>query len=85
MQITPKEIFRQRIKKNLSYLNFSPKTVRIRDYDNVRRFLTPSIPLRETHLQFGIDLHVKQRQDSDLSCFIRHLGYRYADTLGKLD
>nr|XP_034839216.1 uncharacterized protein LOC117995323 [Maniola hyperantus] len=54
---------------------------RIQDYDNVRRFLTPSIPLREAHLQLGIDIHVSQRQDSDLSCFIRHLGYRYADTL----
>ncbi|XP_045784259.1 uncharacterized protein LOC123880265 isoform X2 [Maniola jurtina] len=54
---------------------------RIQDYDNVRRFLTPSIPLRESHLQLGIDLNISQRQDSDLSCFIRHLGCRYADTL----
>ncbi|XP_039764192.1 uncharacterized protein LOC120636689 isoform X2 [Pararge aegeria] len=54
---------------------------RIRDYDNIRRFLTPSLPLRETHLQLGIDLNVTQRQDSDISCFIRYLGYRYADTL----
>ncbi|KOB76510.1 Uncharacterized protein OBRU01_01738 [Operophtera brumata] len=38
---------------------------RIRDYDNVRRFLVPSIPLREIHLQLGIDLKIKQRQDSD--------------------
>ncbi|XP_052746776.1 uncharacterized protein LOC112047839 [Bicyclus anynana] len=54
---------------------------RIRDYDNVRRFLTPSIPLREVHLQYGIDLNITQRQDSDVSYFIRHLAYRYADTL----
>nr|XP_049695651.1 uncharacterized protein LOC110374236 [Helicoverpa armigera] len=54
---------------------------RIRDYDNVRRFLTPSIPLREVHLQYGIDLKMQQRQDSDVSCFIRHLAYRYANTL----
>ncbi|CAF4752393.1 unnamed protein product [Pieris macdunnoughi] len=54
---------------------------RIRDYDNIRRFLTPSIPLRETHLQFGIDLFKQQRQDSDLSCFIRHIAWRYGDTL----
>uniref|UniRef100_A0A2A4J0X2 F-box domain-containing protein n=1 Tax=Heliothis virescens TaxID=7102 RepID=A0A2A4J0X2_HELVI len=54
---------------------------RIRDYDNVRRFLTPSIPLREVHLQYGIDLKMQQRQDSDLSCFIRHLAYRYANSL----
>ncbi|XP_063838118.1 uncharacterized protein LOC135087208 [Ostrinia nubilalis] len=54
---------------------------RIRDYDNVRRFLTPSIPLRETHLQLGIDMKMKQRQDSDLSCFIRHVAFRYAHNL----
>lgn len=60
----------------------STPTVRIRDYDNVRRFLTPSIPLRETHLEMGIDLKMKQRQDSDLSCFIRHVAYRYAHNLG---
>ncbi|XP_045489814.1 uncharacterized protein LOC123690427 [Pieris rapae] len=54
---------------------------RIRDYDNIRRFLTPSIPLRETHLQFAIDLFKRQRQDSDLSCFIRHIAWRYGDTL----
>ncbi|KAJ0183841.1 hypothetical protein K1T71_000264 [Dendrolimus kikuchii] len=57
---------------------------RIRDYDNIRRFLTPSIPLRETHLQLGIDLKKRQRQDSDLSCFFRHLAYQYASTLGTL-
>ncbi|KAM3968704.1 uncharacterized protein ACR2FA_013001 [Aphomia sociella] len=54
---------------------------RVRDYDNVRRFLTPSIPLREVHLQLGIDLNMQQRQDSDVSCFIRHISYRYCDTL----
>ncbi|CAG9558432.1 unnamed protein product [Danaus chrysippus] len=54
---------------------------RIRDYDNVRRFLTPSLPLREVHLQLGIDLELTQRQDSDLSCFMRLLGYYYANTL----
>ncbi|KAJ8737192.1 hypothetical protein PYW07_000463 [Mythimna separata] len=54
---------------------------RIRDYDNVRRFLTPSIPLREVHLQLGIDLKMQQRQDSDLSCFVRHIAYRYAHSL----
>ncbi|XP_049885757.1 neuralized-like protein 4 [Pectinophora gossypiella] len=54
---------------------------RIRDYDNIRRFLTPSIPLRETHMQFGMDLNIKQRQDSDISCFVRHIAYQYASTL----
>ncbi|CAH1647626.1 unnamed protein product [Spodoptera littoralis] len=53
----------------------------IRDYDNVRRFLTPSIPLREVHLQFGIDMYKVQRQDSDISCFVRHIAYRYANNL----
>lgn len=57
-------------------------TDRVRDYDNIRRFLTPSIPLRETHMQYGIDLDIKQRQDSDLSCFVRHIAFRYASTLG---
>ncbi|XP_028174213.1 uncharacterized protein LOC114362855 [Ostrinia furnacalis] len=57
------------------------ENLRIRDYDNVRRFLTPSIPLRETHLQLGIDMKMKQRQDSDLSCFIRHVAFRYAHNL----
>nr|XP_013189248.1 unnamed protein product [Amyelois transitella] len=54
---------------------------RIRDYDNIRRFLTPSIPLREVHLQLGIDLKMRQRQDSDVSCFVRHMAFRYSDTL----
>ncbi|XP_050683721.1 uncharacterized protein LOC126978727 isoform X3 [Leptidea sinapis] len=55
---------------------------RIRDYDNLRRFISPSIPLRETHLQYGIDLKYSQRQDSDLTSFVRHIAWRYADTLG---
>ncbi|XP_050683720.1 uncharacterized protein LOC126978727 isoform X2 [Leptidea sinapis] len=54
---------------------------RIRDYDNLRRFISPSIPLRETHLQYGIDLKYSQRQDSDLTSFVRHIAWRYADTL----
>ncbi|KAL4717440.1 hypothetical protein ACJJTC_000589 [Scirpophaga incertulas] len=54
---------------------------RIRDYDNVRRFLSPSIPLREVHLTYGIDLKTKQRQDSDLSCFIRHVTHYYGHIL----
>ncbi|XP_075990813.1 uncharacterized protein LOC142986280 [Anticarsia gemmatalis] len=54
---------------------------RIRDYDNIRRFLTPSMALREVHLQFGIDLKMRQRQDSDISCFVRHMAFHYADTL----
>ncbi|CAK1554989.1 unnamed protein product [Leptosia nina] len=54
---------------------------RVRDYDNIRRFLTPSIPLRETHLQYGIDMYKSQRQDSDLSCFVRHIAGRYGSTL----
>ncbi|CAH0578163.1 unnamed protein product [Chrysodeixis includens] len=54
---------------------------RTRNYDDVRRFLTPSMPLREVHLQLGIDLLMEQRQDSDLSCFIRYVAYRYMDTL----
>ncbi|XP_072930374.1 uncharacterized protein [Epargyreus clarus] len=54
---------------------------RIYEYDTVRRFLTPSMPLRETHLQLGIDLQPAQRQHSDLSCFMRHLAYRFANTL----
>ncbi|XP_035458360.1 uncharacterized protein LOC118281737 isoform X1 [Spodoptera frugiperda] len=53
----------------------------IRDYDHVRRFLTPSIPLREVHLQFGIDMNYAQRQDSDISCFVRHIAYRYGNNL----
>ncbi|XP_059055170.1 uncharacterized protein LOC131849184 isoform X2 [Achroia grisella] len=56
-------------------------TVRVRDYDNVRRFLTPSMPLREVHLQLGIDLKMEQRQDSDVSCFVRYLGFHYSSTL----
>ncbi|CAB3225624.1 unnamed protein product, partial [Arctia plantaginis] len=54
---------------------------RVRDYDNVRRFLSPSMCIREVHLQLGIDLKMKQRQDSDISCFVRHIAYRYADTM----
>ncbi|KAJ2954363.1 hypothetical protein O0L34_g2625 [Tuta absoluta] len=54
---------------------------RIRDYDDVRRFLSPSIPMHEIHLQFGIDLKMKQRQDSDVSCFVRHIAYQYANAL----
>lgn len=57
-------------------------TDRVRDYDNIRRFLTPSIPLRETHMQYGIDLDIKQRQHSDISCFVRHVAFRYTATLG---
>ncbi|KAG6449157.1 hypothetical protein O3G_MSEX005887 [Manduca sexta] len=53
----------------------------IRDYDNARRFLSPSIPLREIHLQYGIDLTMKQRQDSDTSCFFRHIGFYFANSL----
>lgn len=55
------------------------------DYDNVRRFLTPSIPLREVHLQLGIYLKIHQRQDSDLSCFFRHLAFHYGSTLVTLN
>ncbi|XP_064076357.1 uncharacterized protein LOC113401895 [Vanessa tameamea] len=54
---------------------------RIRDYDNFQRFLTPSMPLREVHLQLGIDLKTTQRQDSDIGCFMRMLAYRYASNL----
>ncbi|XP_052752671.1 uncharacterized protein LOC128201080 [Galleria mellonella] len=54
---------------------------RVRDYDNVRRFLSPSIPLREVHLQFGIDLKMERRQNSDISCFIHYISFRYSNTL----
>ncbi|XP_048004336.1 uncharacterized protein LOC125240485 [Leguminivora glycinivorella] len=57
---------------------------RVRDYDNIRRFLSPSIPLREAHFQLGIDLTQTQRQDSDVSCIVRHLAYNYASTLAAL-
>ncbi|XP_073953941.1 uncharacterized protein isoform X2 [Choristoneura fumiferana] len=55
---------------------------RVRDYDNWRRFLSPSMPVRELHLQYGIDLLPEQRQDSDISCLIRHLAFHFASTLG---
>ncbi|KAI8430858.1 hypothetical protein MSG28_001000 [Choristoneura fumiferana] len=54
---------------------------RVRDYDNWRRFLSPSMPVRELHLQYGIDLLPEQRQDSDISCLIRHLAFHFASTL----
>ncbi|CAG4955071.1 unnamed protein product [Colias eurytheme] len=53
---------------------------RIREYDNVRRFLSPSAPLREAHLQRGLELR-RAGPASDLSCFVRHVAYRYGDTL----
>ncbi|XP_038216810.1 uncharacterized protein LOC119835846 [Zerene cesonia] len=53
---------------------------RIREYDNVRRFLSPSVPLREVHLQRGLEL-CRGAPDSDLTCFVRHVAYRYGDTL----
>ncbi|CAH0716170.1 unnamed protein product, partial [Brenthis ino] len=56
-------------------------SVRIREYDNIRRFLTPSMPLREVHLEHGVDLSIAQRQDSDISCFMRVLAYHYAANL----
>ncbi|CAH2103568.1 unnamed protein product [Euphydryas editha] len=42
------------------------------------------MPLREVHLQLGIDLKTTQRQDSDISCFMRLLTHRYASILVKL-
>ncbi|XP_063547651.1 uncharacterized protein LOC134755103 [Cydia strobilella] len=57
---------------------------RIRNYDDIRRFLSPSIPLREAHFQLGIDLTQSKRQDSDVSCLVRHLAFNYASTLAAL-
>ncbi|XP_028033028.1 uncharacterized protein LOC114245175 [Bombyx mandarina] len=57
---------------------------RIWDNDNVRRFLSPSIPLCETHLHIGIHVKLVERKDSDLSCFVRHLAFNYASTLSTL-
>lgn len=40
------------------------------------------MPLREVHLEHGVDLSIAQQQDSDISCFMRMLAYRYAANLG---
>lgn len=66
------------------FVFFIETTGRVRDYDNWRRFLSPSMPVRELHVQYGIDLLPKQRQDSDISCLIRHLAFYFASTLGAL-
>ncbi|CAH0684461.1 unnamed protein product [Chilo suppressalis] len=57
---------------------------RIRDYNNIRRFLSPSLPLREVHLQLGIDLKTRQREDSDLTCFFQHMAFHFGNNLGTL-
>ncbi|XP_048488451.1 uncharacterized protein LOC105382709 [Plutella xylostella] len=54
---------------------------RIRDYDNARRFLSPSMPVREVHLELGVDVLEQQRQHSDPDCLARHVAYQYGHSL----
>ncbi|XP_045542192.1 uncharacterized protein LOC106717036 [Papilio machaon] len=51
---------------------------RMSEYEHVRRFLSPSLPLREAHLHNGTRL---RGAHLDLDSFLRHVAYYYASTL----
>ncbi|CAK1588779.1 unnamed protein product [Parnassius mnemosyne] len=51
---------------------------RVRDYDFIRRFLSPSVPLKEVHLHQGIRL---EGEDFDASSFVRLIAGHFASSL----
>lgn len=52
---------------------------RMTSYEHVRRFLSPSVPLREAHLHNGTRL---TGDHLDVDSFLKHIVFYYASTLG---